>query len=293
MSAPAPHVLLIGIDGVRPDTLDEVPTPHLDSIAAAGFHRRVRVHPAVPTISGPSWATMLTGVLPTSHGILDNDLTGNHLAANPDVVHLARRASPGVQTFIGADWQPLVTSHSGGPLLTDGGFLPDCPRGPGTGPADWHRADQLVVDAAARALRGFASSPGSVSFVYLHGCDTAGHDSGVGPLYRELVAASDQRVGQLLHAVASRSSRAEEEWLVIAATDHGHRPEGGHGGDTDAERMAWITACGPGVPGDLSAPLELADVAGHICHMLGLRSRTDAFIGLPFGARTGGQARCS
>src|SRR5699024_3489756 len=196
VSAGATHVLSSGIDAARYDTRGEVPTPHLDTIAAAGFHRSVRVHPEVPTISGPSWATMLTGVLPASHRIRDNDLTGNPLAANPDVVHLARRASPGLQTFIGADWQPLVTSHSGGPLLADGGFLPDNPRGPDTLPADWHRADQLVVDAAARALAGFASSPGSVSFVYLHGCDTAGHHSGVGPLYRELVAASDQRVGQ-------------------------------------------------------------------------------------------------
>ena len=148
------------------------------------------------------------------------------------------------------------------------------------------------MDAAARALAGFTSSPGSVSFVYLHGCDTAGHHSGVGPLYRELVAASDQRVGQLLHAVATRSSRAEEDWLVIAATDHGHRPEGGHGGDTDAERTAWITACGPGVPSGLSAPLELADVAGHVSHVLGLAPGTEEFIGLPFGARAG-QVRCS
>ncbi|WP_022918184.1 alkaline phosphatase family protein [Ruania albidiflava] len=285
MSATATHVLLIGIDGVRHDTFAEVPTPHLDAIGAAGLHRPVLVHPDVPTISGPSWATMLTGVLPASHRILDNDLTGNELAAHPDVVHRATSHRPGMQTFVGADWQPLVTNHSGGPLLAGGGFLPDCPRGSDAGPADWHCADQLVVDAAADALSGFTSGPGSVSFVYLHGCDTAGHHSGVGPLYRELIAASDQRVGQLLHALEARSSRAEEDWLVIAATDHGHRPEGGHGGDTDAERTAWISACGPGVPTGGSAPLELADVAGHVSHVLGLPPRSEAFIGLPFGAR--------
>ncbi|MYI46110.1 MAG: hypothetical protein F4123_07030, partial [Gemmatimonadetes bacterium] len=34
----SPRVLLIGIDGVRPDVLAEVPTPNIDALAAAGWY---------------------------------------------------------------------------------------------------------------------------------------------------------------------------------------------------------------------------------------------------------------
>ena len=285
MSTRGAHVLVIGIDGVRFDTLEEVDTPHLDAIAAVGFRRPVQVHPEVPTISGPSWATMVTGVLPSSHGIYDNDLRGHALAANPDFVHLAHRTHPGLQTFIGADWQPLVTAHSGGPLFADGGYLPDCRRGPDAEVADWHRADDLVTEAATTFLAGLDGGRGSASFVYLHGCDTAGHEAGVGERYREFVGASDARVGQLLQAVEERSTSTEEDWVIIAATDHGHRPEGGHGGDSAQERTAWIAACGAGVPRGWDGDLELADVAGHAFSVLGLTPRSGHFIGVPFGMR--------
>ena len=33
-----PKVLVIGIDGVRPDVLAEVPTPFMDSLAASGWY---------------------------------------------------------------------------------------------------------------------------------------------------------------------------------------------------------------------------------------------------------------
>ena len=288
MSTRPAHVVVIGIDGAGYDTLTEVTTPHLDRVAAAGFLRPVSVHPEVPTISGPSWATMVTGVLPRTHRIYDNDLSGHALEANPDFVHLARQSRADLQTFIGADWQPLVTEHSGGPLFADGGYLPDCRRGEEAEPADWHRADQLVTDAATTFLAGLDGRRGSASFVYLHGCDTAGHRTGVSERYRELVRASDERVGQLLRAIEARPSRTAEDWVIIAATDHGHRPEGGHGGDSAAERTAWIAAQGTGVPAGPPAELELADVAGHAFEVLGLTPRTDHFIGVPFGMRPPG-----
>lgn len=284
-STRAAHVLVIGIDGAGYDPVTEVPTPQLDRLAAAGFLRPVSVHPEVPTISGPSWATMVTGVLPRTHCIYDNDLTGHALGAHPDFVHLARRKYPDLQAFIGADWQPLVTAHSGGPLFADGGYLPDCQRGAQAQPADWHRADQLVTGAGAAFLGELDGRLGSASFVYLHGCDTAGHETGVGERYREMIQASDERVGQLVRAIDARATRTEEDWVVIVATDHGHRPEGGHGGDTAAERTAWIAAAGVGVPAGWQGGLELADVAGHAFSVLGLTPGSEAFIGVPFGQR--------
>lgn len=286
MTKPVPHVLVIGIDGVRYDTVCDVETPALDRMAQRGFLQPVQVNAAGPTISGPSWATVVTGVLPPVHRIFDNELDGHDMASNPDFIHLARQEHPGVSTFIGADWPPLVTSESGGPLFAGGGFLPTRRRDAGAGPDDWHDADQQVTDRAVTFLSDLDGRAGSVSFVYLHGCDTAGHRLGVGEVYNEFVRASDQRLAQVIEAVERRPQQATENWTVVAVTDHGHRDVGGHGADSPAERTAWIAAYGPGIPTPWSGqPLEQADVAGQVFHTLGMTPRTDNFIGVPFGRR--------
>ncbi|HLT60305.1 MAG TPA: alkaline phosphatase family protein [Microlunatus sp.] len=282
-----PHVLFVGIDGVRYDTVRELDTPALDRVAAAGFLQPVRVNAAGPTISGPSWSTMVTGVLPPTHRIFNNELTGHDLGRYPDFITLARRADPDLQHFIGADWEPLVTSRNGGPIFAGGGFLPDRRRGKEATTADWHDGDQQVTDRAADHLAKLDSAAGSVTFAYQLGVDSAGHRHGVGEVYREFVVAADRRLGQLLEAVDSRPDRDREDWLIIVATDHGHLDEGGHGGDSPEERTAWIAACGVEVPvTDGPLLLEQADVAGQVHHVLGLDDHPEAFVGLPFGTRT-------
>ncbi len=59
---PTQHVLVVGIDGVRLDLLAELDTPHLDELADAGFLAPVEIDEATPTMSGPCWATIATGV---------------------------------------------------------------------------------------------------------------------------------------------------------------------------------------------------------------------------------------
>ncbi len=282
-----PHILFVGIDGVRYDTLLEQQTPALDRVAADGFLQDVQVNASGPTISGPSWSTMVSGVLPPTHRIFDNDLTDHDLGRYPDFITLGTRAFPEVQTFAGADWEPLVSSHSGGPIFAGGGFLSDRRRGKEATADDWHVGDQQVADRATEHLTALESEPGSITFVYQHGVDTAGHREGVGERYREFIDASDRRLDQLLRAVDERPGRAGEDWLIIVATDHGHVDEGGHGGDHPAERTAWIAASGVGVPvTDDPLILEQADVAGHVHHVLGLTDQPQEFVGLPFGKRT-------
>ena len=208
------HVLIIGIDGVRLDVLTEEPTPHLDELADRGFLAPVRVNEAAPTISGPSWATILTGALADRHLIMDNDLSPNGLAAHPDVLRLAATQRPEIARFAAAGWAPIVTDDSGGPLLADGGFFP--PGRQAHLPHQWTRADQAVTDATVRFLHDHDGSHGSLVFCYLGGVDEVGHLLGVAQQYRRFVRDSDTRVGQLLAALAARP--AEEHG------PRGHRP---------------------------------------------------------------------
>lgn len=287
MSEHPRHVLFVGIDGVRWDVLQSVATPSLDRVADVGFATPLQIHPTGRSISGPSWATMFTGTLTGSHQIHDNDFTRARLAEHPDVISTAVRHREGLQSWAGADWLPLVTEESGGPLLALGGYGSDRNRSPDATPADWYEGDQQVTDRAVAALSSYDSATGSITFVYLHAVDVAGHKLGVGDGYREAIIESDRRLGAVLDAVEARPTRADEDWLVIVATDHGHRDEGGHGDDSVEERTAWIAACGTDIPTDADhLMVEQADVAGHILHVLQVPPVSDAFVGVPFGTRT-------
>lgn len=273
-------MLIVGIDGVRLDVLHQEPTPHLDTLAARGFLAPVQVNGVAPTISGPSWATIVTGALADRHLIMDNALFPNGLHRHPDVLRLAARQRPRLARFAAAGWAPIVSAASGGPLLADGGFCP-----PGRQPhlpRQWRVADQAVTDATTTFLADHDGGDGSLVFCYLGGVDEVGHLLGVGGTYRRFVRDSDTRLGELLAAVAHRP--AEERWTVIVATDHGHVDRGGHGGDSPEERTAWIAAAGVDVPTAPPDRLEQADVAGHTMHLLELIPPPGT-VGTPFGSR--------
>ncbi|MGW3498068.1 alkaline phosphatase family protein [Streptomyces sp. NPDC001020] len=262
---PAPHVLVVGIDGVRYDLLGQVPTPHLDAVAESGFLTPVRIDLSTPTMSGPCWATIATGVGPAKHGIWGNNFTGNRLEVFPDfATRLARE--DGRRTFVAGGWEPLMIQRDGGPLFRAPGRLTFI------GPADhspkaWDDCDEQIT---AEAEHVFATSDPEASFVYLGAVDETGHALGCGAEYREAIRRADERLGRLLAAVHGRRSYANEAWTVIVVTDHGHVDAGGHGGDTPEERTAWIAGTGPQFPpGKPVGTLRHPDVAAQVYASLG------------------------
>jgi predicted AlkP superfamily pyrophosphatase or phosphodiesterase len=261
MTSPS-RVLVIGIDGVRLDVLRTTATPHLDAIAADGFLAPVRIDDATPTWSGPCWATIATGVSVARHGITHNVFTGHRLAEYPDFLTLASLAGKRTYLSVGS-WEPLATAACGGPLFA----APDRVTFTSYG-LDCERGDEAATVDAEREL---TAADYDVAFVYLGDVDETGHELGVGTHYTAAVERADARVGRLVAALRSRPGFAEEAWTVIAVTDHGHVDEGGHGGESDVERTAWIAACGPGiVAGVEMGTLRHVDVAAHVFEAVGL-----------------------
>lgn len=304
------HILVIGIDGVRYDTLCRLDTPGIDAIQRAGFLQPVRVNDAGPTISGPGWATIFTGVLATDHEIMDNDLSPNRLSEFPDVVHHIHMVHPEVATFVAASWAPLVSTDSGGPLFADGGFLPDSRHFEDLAVnEDDH--DEQVTTVSEQFLHDHDGTQGSLVVTYLGAPDEIAHELGTGDTYDWAIRNADSRIERLLDTINKRTRTRDEIWSVIAVTDHGHVDEGGHGGDSEAERTAWIAACGPGIsqhcagaapptdqgkseePGanhTYRAPkgLQQADVAAHILSVLGTSPAAPAHtIGQPLNCFRG------
>jgi len=276
------HVLIMGWDGVRDDVVRSVRTPHLDALAARGFLSTVRVHAANPTISGPVWSTMATGVYSDRHGVHDNDFTGNAFDRHPDVLSRVRAGLPGATTFAAGAWAPLVTAGSGGPLFAGGGYRPELPAGAEDGPLDLVALmDEAVMSRTAREL---LHRDHAAVFAYAVLPDIVGHTEGVTDRYRQAVEACDEQLGVLLAAIDARGNREHEDWTVIVLTDHGHLDAGHHGGDSDEERLAWMAAAGPDVPSG-EPVVDHADVLPHVLKALGLPADS-ALPGAPFGGRS-------
>jgi len=245
---PVPKVLLIGIDGVRPDVLAEVATPNIDALATAGsFTDRART--GYPSVSGPGWSSMLNGAWPEKHGVTDNDFTGKRYDLYPDFLTRIEQVRPELTTFAVADWLPLVWAEDGMPTISDAVDERHALDGYETG---WPEGDAQSVDLTVRSLGG----PGvDALFVYLGNPDEVSHETdGIGVEYREAIAQADAQVGRLVAAVRARPTFAQEDWLILMSTDHGRLADGGHGGDTPEERTIFFLASGPsalvGTPAD-------------------------------------------
>lgn len=67
----SPTVVMISLDGFRWDYLDKYPSPNLNAIAHHGV-RAQQMRPAYPTKTFPNHISLITGLYPTHHGIVDN-----------------------------------------------------------------------------------------------------------------------------------------------------------------------------------------------------------------------------
>lgn len=75
MNGSAKHVVLIAIDGFRPDFYlqEKWPTPNIKSLVKLGAHAK-GMRPVVPSITIPDHTTMITGALPARHGVYFNSV---------------------------------------------------------------------------------------------------------------------------------------------------------------------------------------------------------------------------
>lgn len=234
-------LLVVGVDGVRwPIAEQDGVAPCLTRLASEGAF--VEFEMPVPTLSGPGWATLLTGTPPSVHGVRDNQLVGHRLFACPDLLSRAFYADQTTSTFAAVGWPVLGAPGGLGPVIHEraeqqkAGLHRVVVRDGET--FGYLRVDAEIRDFARYALSGSAAP--DMSFVYFCHADDVGHLCGsLSEEYREAVSGVDGHVSALVDAVSARVAEQGERWLVAVVTDHGHKDEGGHGGASPEEKAAW------------------------------------------------------
>jgi len=219
--------------------------------------RSPRAHSEADTLSGPGWASILTGVDAAKHLVDGNDDLGDIDRAYPTL--LKRALDAGLSVGMGIHWVGVLS-------LTES----EVTRGVRLGD------DPTVAQRTAAMLR---DQDRRLVFVHFDDPDHTGHASVFGaenPAYVETVSGVDENVGVLLDGILERPDVANEEWLVVVVTDHGG--EGTmHGPRNPICRTIPLYFTSPAIaPGMLagSAPSHL-DVHPTTLAFLGIEPRTD------------------
>lgn len=219
-------VLIIGVDGCRPDALLSASTPNLDNLISNGIFSSDALNDDI-TISGPGWSAILCGVWSDKHLVTNNNFDGNDYDNYPSFFKHIDDYDAALHTVSICHWSPINDF-----IIADN--------------ADFKlsvNSDLAVADQAATYLS--VNDP-DVMFLHFDDVDHAGHSNGFSPLTSEYISAIegvDAHIGTVIASMEQRPTFSEEDWLIIVTTDHGGLGFS-HGGNSIEERNVFVIASG-------------------------------------------------
>jgi arylsulfatase A-like enzyme/Tfp pilus assembly protein PilF len=272
-----PNLLLVTIDTLRADHVGvygakAAETPTLDGLAARGA-RFEHAQTPVP-MTGPSHATILTGLYPPVHGVRDNvvfPLSEKHQT----LATLLKARGYRTAAFVGA--YPVAAAF--GFRQSFDTFTENFKESPIQGGGAQRRANEVVDDALGWLSRG-GSGP---FFVWAHLYDPHAPYDPPEPyrsrfasrLYDGEIAFTDAQLGRLFDWL--RTSSHEAETVVAVVSDHGESL-GEHREVTHAVLLYEATLhvplllAGPGIPRGTVVPawVNTVDLAPTLLRLLGV-----------------------
>jgi len=249
------HVVIISVDGLRPDVMLRAKTTNMRRLMDSGsFTLWARTVPQSITL--PSHTSMLTGVVPARHGVLWNgDLPEPAHPQVPTIFQIAKR---------GGLTSALITGKTKFVALEQFGSV------------DWSSiakaTDEEVGKAAAEIVREHRPA---LTVIHFPGGDAAGHSKGWGgPEQIAAIEGIDRAIGGVLEALEQTGMRGST--VVILSADHGGAGKSHGPNDPRSRHIPWI-ASGPGIrknydlTRDPTLTVNTEDTCATACFFLGLR----------------------
>lgn len=271
-SRPSGKVLFIGVDGLASwcleTALDSIPEqiPNLVGLmekSAWTMDKRA----VYQTSSAINWATIFMGVPTEMHGYNQWNSTKpaftpycvSEHGMPPTLFTLLQEQRPEARSVCVYDWDgiaPLLDTLA----VTAYQYVPYDPV-----------ALPVPAYAAQYGAPVIEAGMPDLFFFYFADIDEAGHKYGWGaPEYYESIVRFDQALGILLDAL--KASPDAERTTVLLTSDHGGKPDRGHGTYDIRDFRTPLLVWGPGQPaGEMSAGLMQYDVTALLAQLLGLK----------------------
>lgn len=276
------------IDGVPADIIERMDLPNIQEIASRGAYGRSYVggrigeYDETPTISAVGYTDILTGTWVNKHNVPgNNDLDPNYNYWT--LFRIAKAQDREVRTGLFSSWidNRTVLIGEGKPetdsltidYVRDGYDLDETAFPKRDHELQIFDIDEHVSKQAAECIRNDAPD---FSWVYLWYTDDAGHIFGNGEILDESVILADKQIGRIWEAVKYREENFNEEWMMIATTDHGRDYAGyHHGGQSVRERTTWVAVNQPVNERMTSGLSASTDINPSICKFMGFKVPVD------------------
>jgi hypothetical protein len=254
------RVLIISIDGLRPDLALRAQTPTLRKLCSDGSYTFwAETTPEAYTL--PCHVSMLTGASTEKHGVSWNEYIEQSYSNVPTLFEVAHQA--GYATAMASGKMKFIVFTK-----------------PGTLDYQYYPPVEPVsdMDVAIQAVGFIRTHRPHVTFVHLPGVDTVGHESGWGSAQQiAAIKLADVAVERVLSVV--RELELDKSTLIILTADHGGAAKAHLTNDPRAHFIPWI-ASGPGIRknfdmSELSRLVRIVDTFATACAFLGLNPGKD------------------
>ncbi|MCB0112608.1 MAG: alkaline phosphatase family protein [Caldilineaceae bacterium] len=244
-----PTVILLMIDGTRPDAIAAAGCPNLTALQQRSAYT-LQASSVMPSITLPCHMSIFHSVPPTRHGITSNTYIPMARPL-PGLIEVAAQAGKRCAFFF--NWEQLRDLSRPGHLhcsrcIHDGATNPD--------------SDHATVDAY---LEYQAEHAPDFAFVYLGTVDEAGHRFGwMNEGYLQQLAHVDVAVGRLLDGLPEGST-------VLFQSDHGGHDRS-HGTEMPEDmNIPWMVS-GPGIRENyaIQSPVSLLDTTPTLARIMDL-----------------------
>lgn len=247
------RVVMVLISGLGYDDSLLLDLPALEQLKQAGATMAVQSTP--PTYSQTAWATLITGAPAETNDAPPVDLPLERLRPLEVDTLFARAHDAQLSTaLVGAEpWRRLVLRNQ-----LDYTFFTAAP-----GP----EADAAIIEAALPLIE---NDDIALTLVHFTQADFAGQNLGgaESAAYRQAAFQVDAYLGQISQALDLNRS------VLIVLADHGHIPDGGHGGNEVEVIWQPLAVIGQGITPGIYSDIHQTDIAPTIAAVLGLAAPT-------------------
>ena len=233
-----PLTVLISIDGFRPDYLTRDITPTLSKLAREGAVAG-SMTPAFPSVTFPNHITLVTGVVPDKHGIVNNVMNDPGIPnklfrlSDRDVLSDPRWWSEVKPIWVTAHRQKKISSTlfwPGSEVLISG-IQPD----------DWLPYQEIPSQERVTKLLSWLDRPddGRADFatLYFSEVDTLGHQTGPGsPETNASIQNVDRQIGLFIEGLERLNLKSVTNIVVVS--DHGMA-------ETNSDRVINLSELSP------------------------------------------------
>ncbi|MCE7861094.1 MAG: hypothetical protein DYG86_15075 [Chloroflexi bacterium CFX2] len=245
---PARRVLILSIDGFRPDAMPLAPMPYLMSLLNESAYS-LTAQTVYPSVTLVAHTSMLSGQCPDKHKVDWNDyIPENGYAQVTVLFDVAHEAGMQTVMYVGKEKLRQITEPPSTDIFK---FIND---------RDLVIAEDLIQNFPADFR---------LMFVHFPTADWMGHEYGwLSPEQLSVLSRADQAIEKLVTELNNRGLR--EETLFIITADHGGH-DTTHGSSLPEDMtIPWI-ASGAGIkPAALNSSITTVDTASTAAFALGL-----------------------